>query len=263
MGSRKRRYRALLALLALLALAAGPYVAAYAAAAKSAAAPAKKPARRPATAARTGPDCLGRALGGMENIARVSTLYARYQLEAGGVTRTSVLWRDVRGAVCESLYVADALPEIVVFDGARGWRRGTSGSVVPLSGAELADRVTDAYLGSYMHIVPGRIPGKVERVGLDRASGLVKLRVTPQGGTPATLFLDTLTCLPARIAHSTGGHTQTLHLGDWRTVSGIKLAYAMRRTTGDSTIARLTLLDARFDAPPPAGVFARPAPVVP
>jgi hypothetical protein len=262
MGSRKRRYRAPLALLALLALAAGPHVAAYAVAAKSAAAPAKKPARRP-TAAKTGADCLGRALGGMENIARVSTLYARYQIEAGGVTRTSVLWRDVRGAVCESLSVADALPEIVVFDGARGWRRGTSGAVAALGGAELADRVTDAYLGSYMHIVPGRIPGKVERVGLDRASGLVKLRVTPQSGTPATLFLDTLTCLPARIVQSTGGHTQTFHLGDWRTVSGIKLAYAIRRTTGDSTIARLTLLEAVFDARPPAGVFARPAPVVP
>jgi hypothetical protein len=46
-------------------------------------------------------------------------------------------------------------------------------------------------------------------------------------------------------------------------VSGIKLAHAIRRAIGDSTSARLTLLEARFDAPLPAGVFARPAPVVP
>ena len=216
------------------------------------------------TAASTNAACLGKALGGLENIARVGTLYTRYQFEFGEHKGTDTFWRDVRGAVRESLDVPGAFSEVVVFDGARGWKRGADGVVVQLSGADLADRVTDAYLSSFMHIVPGRIPGTVERTGLDRATGLVKLRVQPKGGTLATLMLDTLTCLPARIALSTGDRAQTLHLRDWRTVSGIKLAYAIRRATGDSTRdARLTLLDARFDAPLPAGVFARPATMAP
>jgi len=244
------------AVLALALLAAAPQ-ACTAAAAQGA-------RRARATAASTNATCLGKALGGLENIARVGTLYTRYQLEIGEHKGTSTFWRDVRGAVRESLDVPGAFSEVVVFDGARGWKRGADGAVVPLSGADLADRVTDAYLSSFMHIVPGRIPGTVERVGLDRATGLVKLRVQPQGGTAAALMLDTLTCLPARIALSTGSRAQTLHLGDWRTVSGIKLPYAIRRATGDSTRdARLTLLEARFDGPLPRGVFAKPATMAP
>jgi hypothetical protein len=154
------------------------------------------------TAAKTDAACLGRALGGMEGIARISTIYTRYKFEAGGLSGTMVTWRDVRGAVRESLEVPGAFSELTVFDGARGWHRGTNGVVLPLAGVDLADQITDAYLGSYMHIVPGRIPGKVERIGLDRAAGLVKLRVEPQGGTPMTLLLDTLTCLPARMVHT-------------------------------------------------------------
>ena len=188
----------------------------------------------------------------------------RYQVEIGEHKGTDTYWRDVRGAVRESLDVPGVFSEVVVFDGARGWKRGADGAVVALSGADLADRVTDAYLGSYMHLVPGRIAGTIERSGLDRATGLVKLRVQPKGGTPATLMLDTLTCLPARIALSTGDRTQTLHLRDWRTVGGIRLAHAIRRATGDSARdARLTLLEARVDAPLPAGVFARPVAVAP
>jgi hypothetical protein len=203
-------------------------------------------------------------MGGLENIARVGTLYTRYQFETGGLKGTDVFWRDVRGAVRESLDVPGAFSELVVFDGARGWRRGKDGAVLPLTGADLADQMTDAYVGSYMHLVPGRIPGKAERLGLDRATGLVKLRVQAQGGTPMTLLLDTLTCLPARIVRSSGDRTETLHLRDWRVVSGIKLPFAIQRSDGDSTRdAKLTLLDARFDIRFPAGAFARPAPLAP
>ena len=236
-----RRLPFILAIPVLGALARGPLGVA------GAATPAK--AQHRATASGTTAACLGRALGGLENIARISTLYTRYQFEAGGLKGTDVFWRDVRGAVRESLEVPGAFSDVVVFDGVRGWRRGSNGAVLPLSGADLADRVTDAYLGIYMHIVPGRILGKVERMGVDRASGLVKLRVQPQGGTPVTLMLDTLTCLPARIVYAAGDGTETIHMHDWRVVSGIKLPFAMRRSAGDSTAdVKLTLLEARFDA---------------
>jgi Aspartyl protease/PDZ domain len=271
MDSSQRRRGALLAgiLLALIALppiAPGPH--AIAAETAKAAAPAKKASAKPRragnSAASTDAACLGRALGGLENIARVSTLFLRYQYEAGGLKGTDVFWRDVRGAVRESLDVPGAFSTLVVFDGARGWRRGPNGAVLSLSGVDLADQVTDAYLGSYMHVVPGRIPGKVERLGLDRPTGLVKLRVQPQGGTPVTLLLDTLTCLPARIVQSSGDGTQAVYLRDWRVVGGIKVPFAMRRSTGDSaTDVRLTLLDARVDARFPAGAFARPLPLGP
>ena len=271
MNSRLRPRHALLTALALLLLAAGPVATERPAAAATAPTPkaatrgATTPTRRPgASAASTGLTCLGKAMGGLENIARVGTLYTRYRFEAGGLEGTEVAWRDVRGAVRESLDVPGAYSELVVFDGARGWRRGANGAVLPLGGTDLADRVTDAYVGSYMHLVPGRIPGKAERLGLDRATGLVKLRVQAQGGTPLTLLLDTLTCLPARIVRSTGDRTETLHLRDWRTVSGIKLPFAIRRSMGDSASdAKLTLLEARFDDRFPAGTFAKPAPLGP
>ena len=265
MSSRQSLRCALFACLLIVGPAPGLHFTAHAATGAASAAK-KKPAapRSAATAAKTGPACLNKALGGMESIARVSTIYTRYKFEAGGLTGTDIVWRDVRGAVRESLDVPGAFSELTVFDGARGWQRGDNGVVLPLADRDLADQVTDAYLGSFMHVVPGRIPGKVERVGLDRATGLVKLRVEPQGGTPATLLLDTLTCLPARVAYAAGERAQTLYLRDWRTVGGIRMPYAIRRSTGDTaTDARYTLLEARFDAPLPAGAFARPSPLGP
>jgi len=83
----------------------------------------------------------------------------------------------------------------------------------------------------------------------------VKLRVQATGGSPVTLLLDTLTCLPARIVRSTGGRTETLHLRDWRTVSGIKLPVVIRRSASDSTRcasrrSRITAV-ARWGGSPP------------
>ena len=249
-----------------LALDAHPPSVALAAAGKPPATAKKSaaaPRRNRATASLTTAACLGKALGGMENIARVSTLYTRHQVERGGIKGTQLTWRDVRGAVRESLDVPGAFTEVTVFDGVRGWRRGTNGVVVSLSGVDLGDVVAEAYLGSHMHIVPGRIPGRVERVGLDRKTGLVKLRATPQGGTPMMLFLDTLTCLPVRV-DAAGERARPTFLGDWRTVSGIKLPFAIRRGDRDSVNdMKLTLLEARFDAPLPRGVFAKPASVGP
>ena len=259
----RRRLRGALACMVFLSLASGLTQALAA----NGTASAKKPTatrHSGATAAKADAACLGRALGGMESIARISTIYTRYKFEAGGLSGVGVTWRDVRGAVRDSLEVPGAFSELTVFDGARGWHRGTNGVVLPLAGVDLADAVTDAYLGSYMHIVPGRIPGKVQRIGLDRSTGLVKLRVEPQGGTPMTLLLDTLTCLPARMAHAQGDRTETFYLRDWRKIGGIQMPFATRRSTGDTaTDARITLLEARFDAPVPAGAFAKPSPLGP
>jgi len=224
-----------------------------------------QPARRArATAARVSVACLSDAMGGMELLARFRSLTTRYKIESGGLVGVDVFWHDARGAQRESLDLAGAFSELVVFDGTRGWRRGPNGVVLPLSGVDLADVVTQAYLSSYMHLVPGRLRGRVERLGLDRASGLLKLRAHPEGGTPVTLYVDTLTCLPARIEQAQGDGTLTLFLSDWRAVSGMKMPFAIRRSNGDpATDARLTLLEARFDAPVPAGAFARPAPTGP
>ncbi|HEY2954185.1 MAG TPA: aspartyl protease family protein [Candidatus Eisenbacteria bacterium] len=255
MSSRLRPGRVAPAILLALSLVPPAHAAARAAA----------PKRSPRlTAARVTAPCLAEAMGGMEMLARFRSVRLRYQVEDGGLKGTVVVWHDARGAERESLDVPGAFSELVVFDGARGWRRGTNGAVLPLSGVDLSEVVTEAYLGSYMHLVPGRIPGKVERLGLDRATGLVRLRAQPQGGLPVVLHLDTLTCLPARIEEIGGDQARTSYTSDWRTVSGMKLPFAIRRSQGNpDTDVRLTLLEARFDAPVPAGTFAKPAPIGP
>src|SRR5262249_42927315 len=141
MDIRQRARGALLASLAIVSFSAGipaPAPATGASGKKSA-----TPHNRP-TAASANAACLGRALGGMENIARVSTISTRSLFEAGGLRGTDVFWRDVRGAVRESLDVPGAFSALVVFDGVKGWRRGSNGGVLALSGVDLEDRVTDA-----------------------------------------------------------------------------------------------------------------------
>src|SRR5262245_13161672 len=109
MSSRQSLRGALLAWLALVCASLAPHGTAQAATGAAATAK-KKPAVKhsPATAAKAGSACLGKALGGMESIARISTIYTRYKFEAGGLTGTDIFWRDVRGAVRESLDVPGA-----------------------------------------------------------------------------------------------------------------------------------------------------------
>lgn len=252
-----RRHLALAIFAALLLATSHAPVSGAASSAKA------KPRSRP-TAGRTGVECLGKAVGGLENIARFSSLYTRYEVRTGGLEGIEVHWRHASGASRESLDVPGARSQLIVFDGTRAWRRGADGAVAAVTGANLAEVVTDAYLGSYMHLVPGRIKGTVERVGLDRASGRVKLKVSPEGGVSAMLYLDTLTCLPSRVDLLAGGGKQTLHLRDWRVVGGIKLPHAIRRAGADTASdVRYTLVEARVDGPLRAGIFARPAPGAP
>ena len=196
---------------------------------------------------KTGPECPRAPAGDAENIARVSTLYTRSPADH---RHERVLARRT-GAV-KKPGCAGRVSEIVV---RRCARRGGHERLSPARWGG-ARGTRHGRLPRQLHaLVPG-IP-EVECLGLTACELRVRRRAGRRRAFPA------LTCLPARVAHSAGDHPQTLYLGEWRTVSGIKLAHAIRRAIGDSTSARLTLLEARFDAPLPAGVFARPAPVVP
>jgi hypothetical protein len=47
-------------------------------------------------------------------------------------------------------------------------------------------------------------------------------------------------------------------------VSGIRLPFSIRRSDGDSANdVKITLLEAKVDAPLPAGAFAKPRPIGP
>jgi hypothetical protein len=220
-----------------------------------------RPARPTSSATGAPITCLGEALGGIERLARFRSLYLKYQIEVGGLTGTDEFWHDARGAQRESLDVPGAFTDVVVFDGTNGWQRGASGTVMPMSGVDLADVVTQAYLGSYMHLIQGRMPGAVRRLGVDREHRLVRLRIAPEGGTAVTLALDTVTCLPAKLQQSQGSATLVSTFSDWRDVSGIKLPFAIQQSAGNpNSDVRLTLLVARLDEPLPPRAFAKPVP---
>jgi len=214
-------------------------------------------ARAPSTSNPTA--CLAQALGGLRALGGFHTMQTRYTIEVGGITGTDEIWLDARGAFRESLDVPGAFTNLTVFDGRRGWQRGSNGAVLTMSGVDLEGAVTQAYLGSYAHLVPGRMKGRVEWRGTDSAHVFARLLITPAGGRPATLHLDRATCVPVR-NEQPGDQSLITTFADWRPVSGVLLPHAITQSTGDPrSTAKLTLLEARFDLPLPPRAFARPA----
>ncbi len=169
-----------------------------------------------------------KALGGVEKIQRIKNVYVRSLTKIGELEFTSEEWQAAQGQHKQSIYSGHFRTKLMVFNGHAGWVRYQNAHVRDLAGRELAEEVSAAYLGSFSHLISGRMAGNTEYLGEDQSKRFYILNLEPQGGLPITCYLDKTTYLPARQEQMIEGVTITTTLADWREVDGVKFAFEQR-----------------------------------
>jgi hypothetical protein len=197
------------------------------------------------------------ALGGLERLRQIETIYIRMTIETGGMSGTLDSWFTVQGQHRQDLDLGGIYQTRTVFDRGEGWFLDQNGKVRELAGTELEEETTSNYRFTFSHLVPERRTGRVEQVGEDTDHRLVL--VQPEDGKPVRFYLDKATGLPTKEEQPQAERTQTTFLSEWREVDGVSWPFQMRQTTGDPRYdTQFAVEELRFDVPLEEGFFAPP-----
>jgi len=206
---------------------------------------------------------LAQALGGLENLEKIESLYIRGSVKMGGLSGTSEEWQTARGQHKASINLANVYKNTTIYDGSRGWVVNQNGKVIALAGTPLEDEILSAYLGSFSHLLPGRLEGCVKSLGEDRSRRFYTLQIAPKGGRSFSYYLDKATYLPAKQEIFREGRTTTILYSDWRDFGGVKFPFRMRQSDGNpNNDVLMTTEEVRFITPPDAQFFEKPAGMV-
>ena len=149
------------------------------------------------------------------------------------------------------------------FDGEKAWSQDASGQVRVDDAVEARlVAANDAYRRSLSYWTRRR-PGRVEYVGEQRdgEQRFEVVRITPEGGRPFDLWIDSGTHRIARLVEKGATRTTTTHFGDFRQVQDVTVAHSIRVTLGDPKYdTRLGIESIRFNEPVEAAQFAMPSP---
>ena len=76
----------------------------------------------------------------------------------------------LRDSTSKNIELGSAFKQLTVFNAHTGWIVDQSGSVQELSGADLESEITSAYLASFSHFFPDRLPGQIEYLNEEQNS---------------------------------------------------------------------------------------------
>jgi hypothetical protein len=141
-------------------------------------------------------DLWAEALGGRDRLSQIENIYTMGSYEGTSGSGTVEEWRTAQGER-RQLNVVGGRRELNVFDGSQGWV-SHDGRTRPLSPEEVRGALVPAYLGSYSHLLPGRLRGRIEYKGQDPETKAHILQLRPDGGHPCLVHLDRETHLPVK-----------------------------------------------------------------
>jgi PDZ domain/Aspartyl protease len=158
----------------------------------------------------------------------------------------------------KQLNVVQGGKRLHVFDGKRGWTRGRTGEVRPLSAREEAVQADTALIGSMAHLVPGENPRlRFDYRGVDASGCCYLMRMTSPNGPPSTWYIDRQTYLPVRQVGDPPLNFTAEFIG-WKEFNGIKLPVKQVLTASTGYRSTSTLETAQFNLALPEGFFSRP-----
>lgn len=151
---------------------------------------------------------------------------------------------------------------ILGFDGKIAWYSSGGRVLVYKSIRAIRVAASAAYQTERAWWFPRRWPAAIASLGSRKRGGIIYrvLRITPRGGLPLELWIQTNTYQIARIIHPTEQGVGTTYFSDYRSVDGVKLPFYIRRSGGtnqpDTIIkvqdvtANVPVTNADFAVPP-------------
>lgn len=177
---------------------------------------------------------LASALGGIEKLQQVENIYLRGSIEIAGLSGTIQEWQTAKGQYKQTLDLGAAYKNTIILDGNHGWVVDRNNQVSDLTGVSLEEQILSSYLGSYSHLIPGRLPGSVTASGEDASGKYYVLQIRPQGGRGVAYYVDKSTFLPVKMEMPKKDGIVTTYFEDWREVGGIKIPHQYRQTERDT-----------------------------
>jgi hypothetical protein len=173
------------------------------------------------------------ALGG-ERWKRFAQLSATGVAATAGLRGTARFDFDLRtGRYAQRFHIAVMGSSAEVYDGTTVWAKDISGGVHPYDAWFPQARArTDAFIisGAYLHPGSGASYACVPATRPD-GPHVLRIRVTPRGGIPADLAIDTQTHLLSSVTERFPITTQVTRYGDYRSVDGIVLPFSIAQGT--------------------------------
>jgi hypothetical protein len=211
--------------------------------------------------------CRAKAAAGGDAWDSARTSHTRAQIETGGLKGTAEDWSDVLTGRGRSQYSIGPATGAEGWDGKAGWSQDSSGQSKKMQGGdEVEGAVDDLYRRCLAYWYTNRWPAIIEDAGSESQGErqFRVLRITPQGGRPFDLWLDTATWLIDRTVEKAAIETRTVFFSEYRDQGGKKIAFAMRSTNGEKRYDQLiTVQSVEFNIPVQDEKFRMPGPPAP
>ena len=189
--------------------------------------------------------------------------HSKVSIRAGDVTGAAERWSEILTGRSRIAYTIGPIAGAAGFDGRIAWSQDASGqSSVEASDAARELAVNAAYRDRLAFWYPERAPARIaykERASADGADFDV-VRITPEGGRPFELWVNTDTKLIERLVEREAQETRTEVYMDVRELNGVKIPFRVRASRSDARRDELIVVESMAFNEPLTGVsFARPA----
>jgi hypothetical protein len=198
------------------------------------------------------------AMGGRDRLSAVETIHTVSAVSMAGLEGTLEEWFTAGGHHRLDLDLAGILTLTTVTTPERSWHVDQNGTVLEQAGKDLEDEITEVFLGTWSHLLPNRMTGRVELCDPDPEMGALCVRILPDGGTECVVWIDPHNHLPMRSESPAGsGETTVVRVLGWRDTEGIAVPARIEQTTGTDG-GMIELQDITLNQTPPPGTFDKP-----
>lgn len=194
----------------------------------------------------------------------IRTTYSKAKIVTSGLMGEGESWQDNLNGKYLETYKLGPTSGADGFDGKQVWSQDSSGQPRP-EGAENARQgaVDEAYRGVMGYWYPQRWDAQIECLvekKEDQDKRFYVLQITPKGGRPFQLWIDSTTYLIDHTVEKQDIETRSNYFSDYQTVNGVKVPFAVLSTNGDKPYDQhMTLQSIEFNKPVRESVFLIPA----
>ncbi|MEO8507905.1 MAG: aspartyl protease family protein [Betaproteobacteria bacterium] len=197
----------------------------------------------------------------------LKTQQSKVNIHAGGLSGSAERWSEYATGRSYLNYTIGPVTGAAGFDGKVAWSQDASGqSRIESVDAARELAVNAAYRDRLAFWYPERAPARLsykERAQADGAAFDV-IRITPEGGRPFELWINSETKLIERLVEREAQETRTETYMDVRDVAGVKIPFRVRASRGDPKYDELIVVESMdFNQPLTDVRFTQPAPPKP
>jgi hypothetical protein len=197
----------------------------------------------------------------------IRTVRTTLTVSVGGLSGRSEALDDVASGRYVDHFTLGPMSGAEGYDGAVAWSQDASGQSRAEEGGDgRLGAVNESYRRACGFYYPERWPAQIEDAGTREENGrrFLVVRITPRGGRPFEVWIDAATMLIDRTVEKAATETRTTFSTDYRTVGGVKVAFATRSTNGDARYdQRATVEKVELNVPVEDVAFKLPAPPPP